>query len=229
MAVCIFMSSRVTDLRAGAGGDEHAARMDAIYGWQRHFYDLTRKYYLLGRDRLIRDLDVPAEGSVLELGCGTGRNLAAVGARYRSARLYGLDISDEMLKSARRNLRPMQGRSQVVQGDATRFDARALFGRGSFERVFLSYTLSMIPDWQAAIAAGLEALAPGGRLHIVDFGQQRRLPSWFRPLLRGWLARFDVTPRVDLLEQCERLAAQHGLRCEVRSLYRDYAWSVTLG
>lgn len=229
MAVYIFMSSRVTDLRAGAGGDDHATRMDAIYGWQRHFYDLTRKYYLLGRDRLIRDLDVPAGGAVLELGCGTGRNLAAAGVRYPDARLYGLDISDEMLKSARRNLRGVQGRSQVAQGDATRFDAQALFGRDGFERVFLSYTLSMIPDWQAAIEAGLDALAPGGRLHVVDFGQQRRLPRWFRTMLRRWLARFDVTPRADLMDQCKRLAARRGLRCEVRSLYRDYAWSVTLG
>lgn len=229
MAVYIFMSSRVTDLRAGAGGDDHATRMDAIYGWQRHFYDLTRKYYLLGRDRLIRDLDVPAGGAVLELGCGTGRNLAAAGVRYPDARLYGLDISDEMLKSARRNLRGVQGQSQVAQGDATRFDAQALFGRDGFERVFLSYTLSMIPDWQAAIEAGLDALAPGGRLHVVDFGQQRRLPRWFRTMLRRWLARFDVTPRADLMDQCKRLAARRGLRCEVRSLYRDYAWSVTLG
>ena len=33
--------------------------MDRIYRRQRHVYDLTRKYYLLGRDRLIADLDVP--------------------------------------------------------------------------------------------------------------------------------------------------------------------------
>ncbi|RUV53463.1 SAM-dependent methyltransferase, partial [Mesorhizobium sp. M5C.F.Ca.IN.020.14.1.1] len=31
----------------------HAELMDGVYRWQRHIYDLTRKYYLLGRDRLI--------------------------------------------------------------------------------------------------------------------------------------------------------------------------------
>ena len=33
----------------------HAALMDGVYRHQRHIYDLTRKFYLLGRDRLIRD------------------------------------------------------------------------------------------------------------------------------------------------------------------------------
>ena len=44
--------------------------MDRVYRHQRHVYDLTRKYYLLGRDPLIARLDVPAGGHVLELGAG---------------------------------------------------------------------------------------------------------------------------------------------------------------
>ena len=54
-----------------------AGRMDAIYRGQRHIYDLTRKYYLLGGDGLIHDLAPPAGGSILEVGCGTARNLIA--------------------------------------------------------------------------------------------------------------------------------------------------------
>ena len=46
-----------------------------------------------------------------------------------------------------------------------------------------------------------QCLAPGGSLHIVDFGQQERLPRWFRALLRGWLAKFHVAPRVDLMRE----------------------------
>ncbi|HTH27854.1 MAG TPA: class I SAM-dependent methyltransferase, partial [Sphingobium sp.] len=110
--------------------DAHAARMEAIYRVQRHVYDLTRKYYLLGRDRLIGGLGVPYGGGVLEVGCGTGRNLALVGRRYRSASLYGLDISAEMLKSARRNLAHagVDGRAILAQADATAFDPLILFG-----------------------------------------------------------------------------------------------------
>ena len=63
---------------------DHAARMDRMYRYQRHIYDLTRKYYLLGRDRAIRDLQVPVDGTLLEVGCGTGRNLCLPTASIRA-------------------------------------------------------------------------------------------------------------------------------------------------
>ncbi|HEX7822376.1 MAG TPA: class I SAM-dependent methyltransferase [Sphingobium sp.] len=198
--------------------------MDAQYRWQRHIYDLSRKYYLLGRDGLIRALAVPAGGSVLELGCGTGRNLALVARRYPMARLYGVDISSEMLKSARRNAPT----AHLAQGDATRLDTAALLGEATFDRIFMSYTLSMIPGWQGALDQAARLLAPGGQLHVVDFGQQEGLPRWFRALLTRWLARFHVTPRGDLLPVCEALAVREGLVCTTSRPFRGYAWGVRL-
>ena len=44
---------------------DHAARMDGIYSMQRHIYDLTRKYYLLGRDRLIQRLEITPDAAAL--------------------------------------------------------------------------------------------------------------------------------------------------------------------
>lgn len=204
--------------------------MDGIYAAQRHIYDLTRKYYLLGRDRMIRDLAVPPGGAVLEIGCGTGRNLALIARHHRAAHLYGLDISGEMLKSAAVQMERAGAseRTVLARGDACAFDSTALFGRPGFQRIVLSYTLSMIPDWRGAIDAALDALAPGGELHIVDFGQQSRLPRWFARGLRTWLMRFHVTPRADLFSYAASAAAARGISCTTRSLYRDYAWSVTL-
>ena len=82
----------------------HASLMDAVYRRQRHVYDLTRKYYLLGRDRLLSALDVPSDGTVLELGCGTGRNIVLAARRYPAARFFGLDISAAMLETAQGSL-----------------------------------------------------------------------------------------------------------------------------
>ncbi|MGO8141192.1 class I SAM-dependent methyltransferase, partial [Rhizobium leguminosarum] len=72
------------------------------YRYQRHIYDRTRKYYLLGRDSTIRNLDVPECGTLLEVGCGTGRNMAFAYRHFPTAKLFGLDISQEMLISARK-------------------------------------------------------------------------------------------------------------------------------
>lgn len=216
--------------RIAAGSERHARAMDGQYALQRHIYDLTRKYYLLGRDRLIRDLAVPPGGSVLEVGVGTGRNLAQAARRYPQARLFGLDISAEMLKSAQRGIARAGARDRTLLGraDATRFDPQALFGEAGFDRVFISYSLSMIPGWEAALAQSLSVVEPGGSLHIVDFGQQEGLPGWFRAGLMTWLATFHVTPRADLFAVAGRAAAGQGARVRSARLYRGYAWSVTI-
>lgn len=200
----------------------HAERMDRMYRYQRHVYDLTRKYYLLGRDRLIDELAVPENGALLEVGCGTGRNLLLAARRYPSAALHGLDISAEMLAQAERNFR---GRPLPVfrLADATSFSAGE-FGIAGFDRIMISYALSMIPDWESAIDAAIAALAPGGSLHIVDFGQQERLPAWFRRLLTAWLSRFHVTPRASLREALETRAAAAGASLRFETVGRGYAW-----
>lgn len=203
----------------------HGGMMDDVYRIQRHFYDLTRKYYLLGRDKLIAELDPPEGGSVLEIGCGTGRNLVAVGQRYPGVRLYGVDISSEMLVSARKSIARagMGERAVLAEGDAADFDAAALFGQAQFDRVFISYALSMIPDWQGALEQAARCVAPGGRLDIVDFGQQDALPGLWRRGLFAWLAKFHVAPPAELGTALARLADATGSAGHCRSLYRGYA------
>ena len=203
----------------------HAKRMDAIYARQRFIYNLTRKYYLLGRDRLIAELNVPKSGTVLEIGCGTGRNLIKVARRYPHARLFGLDISEAMLDTARSDIARagLSDRIMLRQGDATNFDPQALFNVEAFDRVYFSYTLSMIPRWQAALAMAMHTLKPDGALQLVDFGQQERLPRSIRAVLQAWLAKFDVTPIAALPETLVALAQAHNATLSFVRLYRDYA------
>lgn len=186
----------------------HAALMDRVYRGQRHIYDLTRKYYLFGRDRLIGELACRPGHAVLELGCGTGRNLQLIARRWPGVTCHGLDISSEMLKNARKRL-GTSGR--LALGDATRFDARALFGREGFDRVVLSYALSMIPGWETALDHAAGTLAPGGSVQVVDFGDFDGLPSPLRAILHKWLAHFHVTPRTELETVAAGIAREHGL------------------
>jgi S-adenosylmethionine-diacylgycerolhomoserine-N-methlytransferase len=207
-----------------------ALLMDRMYRRQRHIYDATRKYYLLGRDNAIAAL-APAPGeAVLEIGCGTGRNLVAVARRFPNAAVYGLDISNEMLATARVAIRRagLDGRVTLAQGDASDFDPQALFGRPAFDRVLVSYALSMIPPWREALAQAIDVVADGGALEIVDFGDQAGLPSLLRAGLRRWLAAFDVTPRDTLGDEAAALAQQRGSRARAFALYRGYALRATI-
>ncbi|MEO0545999.1 MAG: class I SAM-dependent methyltransferase [Pseudomonadota bacterium] len=199
--------------------------MDGVYRNQRHVYDLTRKYYLLGRDRLLKELRPKGNDVMLEIACGTGRNLAKARRLYPDTQMFGLDISSQMLKSARLTLAKdiVANRVQLAQGDACAFDPQTLFGRPSFDRIFISYGLSMIPDWEGALEQAVDVLAPGGSLHVVDFGQQAHLPTWFKNGLHTWLAKFHVTPRVHLEEALATVARRCGGTATLTPLYRDYA------
>jgi S-adenosylmethionine-diacylgycerolhomoserine-N-methlytransferase len=203
-----------------------ALRMDRMYRHQRHVYDLTRKFYLLGRDELIAGLALRPGARICEVGCGTGRNLVALARRYPQAEIYGIDASEEMLKTARAQVpqRWRDGRIHLRRCLAEELDPRGTFGLSEpFDAVLFSYTLSMIPAWRRAVERAVAVLRPGGVLAMVDFSAQRELPAWFRALLRRWLALFDVTPRAELPGYLATLAEREGGRLEVETLYRDYA------
>jgi S-adenosylmethionine-diacylgycerolhomoserine-N-methlytransferase len=203
----------------------HARHLDGIYRHQRFIYDLTREYYLLGRDRLIAELAPPRSGTILEIGCGTARNLIQAAGRYPDASLYGIDLSSMMLRTAGSIVarRSLAHRIRLGYADATSFDAQQLFGLASFDRIFMSYTLSMMPAWQLALNHSLSHLAPYGSLHVVDFGSCERLPAAFRRALDGWLARFSVTPRRTLEFELRGLALHQSCQLHSASPFRGYA------
>ncbi|MCC2610435.1 class I SAM-dependent methyltransferase [Neorhizobium petrolearium] len=216
-----------TDMASASLSHDHAERMDRMYRYQRHIYDLTRKYYLFGRDRAIGGLHVPPGATLLEVGCGTGRNLLLAHRHYPTAKLYGLDISAEMLESAQANFRRKPVAPEFRVADATSFKAGD-FGVAGFDRILISYALSMIPDWEKAIDAALAALAPSGSLHIVDFGQQEQLPGWFGRLLKAWLTRFHVTPRANLHAVLESRLSAADADMIFEEIGWGYAWHAVI-
>ena len=179
--------------------------MDRLYRNQRRFYDLTRKYYLFGRDRLIRELDLRPGETLAEIGCGTARNLIVIARRYPGTTLYGLDASSEMLKTAQAAVAKaeLSDRIKFAQGYAEAFRPAQVGIHKPLNIIVFSYSLSMIPNWRAALAAAGAALAPRGRVHVVDFGDLAGLPRPVARLLHAWLSQFHVAPREILLQEAE--------------------------
>jgi S-adenosylmethionine-diacylgycerolhomoserine-N-methlytransferase len=200
--------------------------MERMYRWQRHIYDLSRKYYLWGRDRLIAELALQPGETLLEIGSGTARNLVAIAERYPETRLFGFDASTSMLEVGRAKVEAagFDARVSLVQGLAGRGDERQLFDRPQgFERIVFSYSLSMFDEPAAAVTSAHRALAPGGRLHVVDFGLMQGLPAPLRAALRRWLESFHVHPSDGPRATLEALAVAEGARLDVRELAGGYA------
>jgi len=199
-------------------------RMNRMYRWQRHFYDATRRYYLLGRDGMIANLHPATGANVLEIGCGTGRNLVHAARRYPQARFFGIDVSTEMLTSAMSAIAraDLAGRIRLAQADATAADPQILFAIPGFDEVMISYSLSMIVEWHHVLEGAVRLLRPGGRLHVVDFGDLKQLPAMRAPLCR-WLALFGVTPREALEQEMSALASASGADLRFERPFRGYA------
>lgn len=172
-----------------------------FYRYHACVYDGTRWFILHRRRQAVARLALRPDSAVLEVGCGTGLNFRHLLARLdpHRGRLVGLDFSADMLRRAERRVAARGWPNvELVQADASRL---ALPQR--FDAILFAYSLTMIPDWPAALARARDHLRPGGRLVVLDFG---RFHAWgpLAPLMRAWLRLNHVdtlAPYVDTLRE----------------------------
>jgi SAM-dependent methyltransferase len=130
------------------------------------------------RQRAVDQLKLRRGDRVLEVGCGTGRNFPflrdAVGPE---GRIYGLDLSEGMLRRARKLCQRRQWTNFVlIEADAADYASQELF-----DGVLFSFSYNVMPHHHSVLRQVWKQLRPGGRLVIMD----ARLP----PGLLGKLIR----------------------------------------
>lgn len=155
-----------------------------FYRYHAYVYDSTRWMILHGRARAVERLELRPDDRVLEVGCGTGLNFRLLRERLdpHAGHLTGLDFSEDMLRVAQRRTESAGWSNvELIQADASTMN----LGQ-KFDAILLAYSLTMIPDWKAALERAREHLRPGGRLVVLDFG---RFQSWgpLGPVMRTWL------------------------------------------
>jgi S-adenosylmethionine-diacylgycerolhomoserine-N-methlytransferase len=167
----------------------HRQTMTRYYRTQSHFYDATRWIFLYGRRRLVEKLNIRPGERVIEIGCGTGANFSAIQHELQnSGELIGVDCSQPMLHKAAERVR-RHGWTNVRLVDLEY--GRETVTRGKADVVLFSYSLSMIADWELALACAHSELWAGGRAGILDFCKKVNSTTWFA----DWLALNHV--RVD--------------------------------
>ncbi len=153
--------------------DQQASTIQNYYKRHASLYQATRWTFLFGRKRINQLLQLPKDSgqTILEVGCGTGHNLSILAHQYPNLQMIGIDISQEMLKVARRK---MQSNSR-----------RVLFLEKSYapgpwklpavpEVILFSYCLTMInPGWEDALQRAYDDLQEGGIIAVVDFNDSR--------------------------------------------------------
>lgn len=168
-------------------GGDHATRLQAFYAPQAGRYDAFRERLLHGRAELVERLEIGDGMRVVELGCGTGSSLEWMGQRaHRCAGIQLVDLCPALLAVAQRRAVACDN-VEVIEADAARWRPAA-----PVDRVFLSYALTMIPDWRAAIDNAVSMLKPGGRLGVVDFHLPASGSALCNGFWRRWFAHDDV-------------------------------------
>ncbi len=194
-------------------GTSHAERLESFYGPQAAHYDGFRRRLLQGREELYRSVPFASCARWVDLGGGTGGNLEFLADRLpQLERMWVVDLSASLLDVAYKRVARHNWRNvELCAADATRFAPPD----GPVDVVTCSYSLTMIPDWFAAIDNALRMLRPGGVLAVVDFYIARKFPAanrhahswWTRHFWPAWFGMDNVHLSADhvpyLLSRCE--------------------------
>ncbi len=163
-------STSPTSARDSEPADPWAAvALDRFYRWHAPLYDWTRPFILFGRRPAIRAL-APRPGElVLDVGCGTGWSLPRLQAS--GAHPVGVECSDPMRRQAMRRL-ARHRLDSVVPIDPLPYGSHDGYA-GRADAILFSYSLSMMPRFDAALDRASNDLRDGGRLAVVDFMDAR--------------------------------------------------------
>lgn len=176
------------------------------------------------RGALTRLFDGIGEGTVVDIGCGTGSLAIAIKTAHPGARIIGLDPDQDALSIAQRKATACQARVEWFRtmGD----DCVATVGTGIADIVVSSLVLHQCPlEMKRAILADARALLrPGGQLLICDYGVQPTRAMRLGFLLVQLIDGFDVT-RPNAAGVLPRLIEDAGFL----TLIEDFAVSTVTG
>ncbi|QDS87323.1 Demethylmenaquinone methyltransferase [Rosistilla ulvae] len=155
-------------------GNTHQQRLENFYGKQADNYDVFRKRLLHGREQLWQSITIPDGGRWVDFGGGTGANVENIADQLeRLERLEIVDLSSSLLQVANQRIADRNWQNVVTHCcDVTTFTPDA-----EIDIVTFSYSLTMIPDWFAAVENALRILKPGGTIGVVDFYVSRKYPA----------------------------------------------------
>ncbi len=184
-------------------GDRERASIEGYYRLHSKIYDATRWTFLFGRTAILREVAAIATPQrILEVGCGTGKNLINLCRVFPQAEITGVDLSETMLDLSRRKTGSFGSRVRLIHGAyGPAFESGA-----PYDLILFSYALTMFnPGFEEAIATAHRDLAVGGHIAVVDFHDTRfpiferwmgvnhvRMNAQLQPLLDG-----SFTPRTE--------------------------------
>lgn len=154
---------------------------------------LTTPFYQAVHKRMLTYADFPADGYVLDLGCGTGKLFKRLGKLYPQLNGSGLDLSPEMIA---------QAQTKNIHGDRLRFslgNAEAQpFDDNTFDAVFNTISFLHYPNPETVLTEVQRVLKPGGKFYLADYGKGELLQGGSFPFSPGGLRFYSRDERTEM-------------------------------
>jgi|SRR3989344_1863408 len=137
----------------------------------KELFNLAAKYYdnwlvkVLSKyefKKIFKHIKIKDNSKILDAGCGTGNLLVNLNKKAKNLRLYGIDISEEMLKVAKRKLEN-KVKLQLMPVEKIKFK------ENSFDYVFSTETFHHFSNSKKAIGNFYKILKRNGKLIVLDF------------------------------------------------------------
>ncbi|EGW35151.1 uncharacterized protein SPAPADRAFT_53484 [Spathaspora passalidarum NRRL Y-27907] len=183
-------------VKSGNKNQQHS--LELFYKNQAHIYDTTREVLLKGRKECLRlaisHLQKKKDLVWIDIGGGTGSNIefmdkiSSISKNFKA--VYLVDLSPSLCEVARNRFAAHQWKNvHVLVADACDFE----IDYKTADLITFSYSLSMIPTFNAAVDNAVSKLDKEGIIATVDFGIQSHDTSMGRINTLGGLVNRDIS------------------------------------
>ncbi len=133
--------------------------------WSRTYdRDLLQRIFFEPAHAMLLETLRQADQQILDVGCGTGVFASRVLDQFPGTHVWGLDLSDGMLRQGQPRCQVAAGRLHLVQGDSQRLP----FADDTFDVVTCTHSFHHYPCQDRVVAEMHRVLRPDGRLLIID-------------------------------------------------------------
>jgi len=170
---------------------QQVAKMFNSIAWR---YDFLNHFLSFGIDRYWRNKSISILKNqnpklILDVASGTG-DLAIAALRLNPLKVFGIDISEDMLKIGREKLRKknLQDKIELLEADSEKL----IFEDNKFDAVTVGFGVRNFENLEKGLSEMLRVLKPSGKVVILEFSKPksaivRALYSFYSSKICPWL------------------------------------------